>query len=83
MQQPQPLAPLAFTVAETKPLAYTIIEASKISKVGRSKLYVAVADGSLRARKLGKKTLILPADLERWLEDLPRYEPKRRLVAAE
>ena len=65
------------------PMALTITEACKISKVGRSKLYIALQTGSLRARKLGKKTLILPEDLQRWLEDLPSYEPKRHLVAAE
>jgi excisionase family DNA binding protein len=70
---PQPLTPMALTV----------LEACKISKVGRSKLYIAVQTGALRARKLGKKTLILPEDLQRWLADLPHYEPKRRLVAAE
>jgi excisionase family DNA binding protein len=77
MEQPKPQA---FAVAEPQPLAYTIQEATKVAKVGRSKLYLAVSDGSLRARKLGKKTLILPADLERWLEALPSYEPKRRVA---
>jgi excisionase family DNA binding protein len=57
-QQPPQVAPQhpqPFTVAEPKVLAYTIDEATKISKVGRSKLYVAIQQGSLRARKLGKK----------------------------
>jgi excisionase family DNA binding protein len=72
-QNPQP--PVA--------LALTIKQACTISNVGRSKLYVAIQQGSLRARKLGKKTLILPADLERWLADLPAYQTKPRLVAAE
>jgi excisionase family DNA binding protein len=64
-------------------LALTIKQACTISNVGRSKLYIAIQQGSLRAKKLGKKTLILPEDLQRWLEDLPTYTPKRRLVAAE
>ena len=78
MQELPPLAPQHLT-----PLAYTIPEACKIAKVGRSTLYVAVQTGALRARKLGKKTLILPQDLQRWLEDLPSYEPWHRPVAAE
>jgi excisionase family DNA binding protein len=90
MDQPLPqhlAAALSSTAAyappQHVPMAFTILEACKISKVGRSKLYIAVADGSLRARKLGKKTLILPADLERWLQALPHYQPTRRLAAAE
>jgi excisionase family DNA binding protein len=55
------------------PMAFTIPEACKISKVGRSKLYIAIQTGALRARKLGKKTLILPDDLRAWLESLPAF----------
>jgi excisionase family DNA binding protein len=55
------------------PMAFTIPEACKISKVGRSKLYIAIQTGALRARKLGKKTLILPDDLRAWLESLPEF----------
>ncbi|WP_375783030.1 MULTISPECIES: helix-turn-helix domain-containing protein [unclassified Bradyrhizobium] len=60
-----------------------IDEACLVARVGRNTLYKAVDSGALRARKLGKKTLILREDLQRWLEDLPSYEPKHRLIAAE
>jgi excisionase family DNA binding protein len=51
MDQPQP------------PVALTIKQACTISNVGRSKLYIALQQGSLRAKKLGKKTLIRPQGL--------------------
>jgi excisionase family DNA binding protein len=40
--------------------------------VGRDKLYCLIREGKLPARKLGRKTLILASDLERFLESLPR-----------
>jgi excisionase family DNA binding protein len=70
------------------PMAFTVREACAISRVGRSKLYLAIHSGELRARKVGKSTLILRRDLEIWLETQPTYVPSRRpgrvaLVAAE
>jgi excisionase family DNA binding protein len=64
-------------------MALSIPESCKLSGIGRSKLYQAIQTGALRARKLGKKTLILPEDLQQWLVDLPSYEPKRPQIAAE
>ena len=49
----------------------SIAEACTASGVGRSKLYEAIADGRLKARKLGKRTLILQDDLRQFLVDLP------------
>jgi hypothetical protein len=34
-------------------------------------LYQAIADGTLKARKLGKRTLVLRADLQAFLASLP------------
>jgi excisionase family DNA binding protein len=52
-------------------MAFTVDEASMVSRIGRNNLYLAVQTGALRARKLGKKTLILRDDLRAWLESLP------------
>jgi excisionase family DNA binding protein len=57
------------------PIAYTILEACAASGVGRTKIYEAIAGGHLTARKNGKRTLILEADLRRWIEGLPLLEP--------
>jgi excisionase family DNA binding protein len=52
-------------------LALTIPEACAAARVGRTVLYMAIASGALPARKRGRRTLVLPADLKEWVEKLP------------
>jgi excisionase family DNA binding protein len=52
-------------------LALTIAEACVAASIGRTVLYREISDGRLRAIKRGRRTLILRADLHRWLESLP------------
>jgi excisionase family DNA binding protein len=58
------------------PLAYSIAEACAAARAGRTSIYEAIRDGALVARKRGRKTLILPDDLRRWVEAHPTLEPK-------
>jgi excisionase family DNA binding protein len=51
--------------------ALTINEVSERIGVGRDGVYKAINDGQLRARKFGKRTLILTSDLEAFLQSLP------------
>ena len=53
-------------------LAYTIAQAAEAAATGKTALYEALGSGELSARKRGRRTLILAADLHRWLEKLPR-----------
>ena len=59
-------------------LAYTIAQAAKAAATGKTALYEALNSGELHARKRGRRTLILAADLRAWLERLPVLELKRR-----
>jgi excisionase family DNA binding protein len=48
-----------------------VVEACTIAGLGRTKIYEAIADRQLKARKFGKRTIILRSDLERFLTALP------------
>lgn len=58
------------------PLAYPVTDAMQVAGVGKTTIFEAIKNGDLRARKLGKKTLILAVDLNAWLESLPVRETK-------
>jgi excisionase family DNA binding protein len=52
-------------------LAYNVAEACAAASIGRTTLYEAIRNGSLRAVKHGARTLILAGDLRDWIERLP------------
>jgi excisionase family DNA binding protein len=58
------------------PLAYSIAEACAVARAGRTAIYQAIRDGELKARKRGRRTLILADDLRRWIEGLPTVAAK-------
>jgi excisionase family DNA binding protein len=62
------------------PLAYSIAEACEAARVGRTAIYEAIRSGALRARKRGRRTLVLVDDLPRWLEKLPAVETKDNAI---
>lgn len=57
-------------------LALSVLEACAAARIGKTALYEAIASGTLRARKRGRRTLVLPADLREWVERLPDVEIK-------
>jgi excisionase family DNA binding protein len=59
------------------PFAVSINDACKWAGIGRSSLYVAIRRGELPIRKSGRRSLILMADLQRWLSELPTGEVRR------
>lgn len=54
--------------------AFSIEKAAELSCLGRTRLFAAIKDGHLRARKFGRRTVILPADLQAFLANLPVRE---------
>ena len=49
----------------------SIPEACHVAGIGRTKIYQAIADGELKARKYGKRTIVLRTDLQSFLSGLP------------
>jgi excisionase family DNA binding protein len=52
-------------------LAYSIDDVCKITATGRTAVFEAIRNGALRARKNGRRTLVLAADLRAWLDAMP------------
>lgn len=49
-------------------LAYSVKEIRTLIGIGTATIYQAMAKGELRAMKYGKKTVILSADLQAWID---------------
>jgi hypothetical protein len=52
--------------------AYSIDELVEDGPIGRSKIFEAIREKQLVARKLGRRTIILAADWRDFLEALPK-----------
>jgi excisionase family DNA binding protein len=50
-------------------------ETAVVAGCGRTVVFQLIADGKLPAKKIGKKTIILRADLMKFLQNLPRAGP--------
>jgi excisionase family DNA binding protein len=57
--------------SSAQPWAMSVEEAARFLGVGRTSVYAAIADGRLKARKLGSRTLVLTDDAKSFLESLP------------
>lgn len=57
-------------------LALSVQEARSAAPVGHQSIYDAINTKQLRAKKNGKRTIILVDDYKAWIASLPDYEPK-------
>jgi excisionase family DNA binding protein len=55
-------------------ISLSIEEVSKATGIGRTKVYEAINQGLLPAKKYGKRTIILKADLNGFLSNLSDYQ---------
>ncbi len=55
-------------------LAFNIREVVQVTGIGRSTLFKHLKDGRLKARRANGRLLVLRADLERFLANLPERE---------
>lgn len=61
--------------------ALSIDEVREVLGLGRTRIYQAIAGGELKAKKIGRRTIILRTDLAAFLGALPAIEPTRRGAA--
>jgi len=61
-------------ITDRSRVAYSIAETMALSGLGRDTIYKAIHAGHLPARKLGRRTVVLASDLQRFLETLPRLD---------
>ncbi len=59
-------------------LSLSINEVSEVTGLGRTKIYENIGSGALKARKFGKRTIILKDDLDAFLSNLENYPSKRQ-----
>lgn len=62
----------AVRLSRSRQRALTIKEFTEQYGIGRSSVYEELKAGRLRARKIGKRTIITVDDAEEWLGNLPK-----------
>jgi excisionase family DNA binding protein len=56
-------------------LSFLINDVAELTGIGKTKIYALINSRSLKARKLGKRTIILREDLDAFLCSLEAYQP--------
>ena len=62
------------TTISPERLCFSPTDAAKTLGIGRSTLFGLLARGEIKARKLGTRTLIPAAELQRYVDSLPEAE---------
>jgi excisionase family DNA binding protein len=56
-------------------IAYSVSELCELAGIGRTTIYSAVGAGTLKARKIGRRTIFLHDDVIAFLHALPTSSP--------
>ena len=56
---------------DKRPMAYPVEDAPAIAGVSRTRIFSAIRDREITARKAGRQTIIEAAELQRWISSLP------------
>ena len=67
--------------ADHQQICYSPSDAAKALGIGKSTLFAILARGEIKARKLGARTLITAAELERYVASLPEAKFDAHLAA--
>ena len=58
-------------------ISFSIKEVCELTGIGQTKIYDAINQGFLKAKKFGRRTIILKEDLETFLSNLETYPSQR------
>ena len=58
-----------------KLLLWSVSDLKQATGLGRTTIYAAIKSGTLPARKLGRRTVLLDAEVRQWLSTLARLGP--------
>jgi excisionase family DNA binding protein len=64
------------TILEKRAAGLNVLEAAKMAGVGRSTIYQELASGRLKAKKLGRRTIVPEHALAEWMSSLPAYRER-------
>jgi hypothetical protein len=53
------------------PMAYAVEDAPAVAGVSRTRIFAAIRNGEMIARKAGRQTIIEADELQRWIRSLP------------
>lgn len=60
--------------AQLSKLAYTVDSATEVTDLSRTRLFAAIADGSLKSFRVGKRRMVSAAALQEFMEALATGE---------
>ena len=69
-------------VADIDKMAFNVEEASEVSGFGQSTIRKEIAQGRLKAKRLGARLIVAAPDLADWLKSLPDATPPASSPAA-
>lgn len=55
-------------------IAFSVDQLSAAIGVGRTRIYEAIANGELPARKWGRRTFIMASDIDRWIDSFKKLD---------
>lgn len=60
-----------------KPLGYSVKDAAALIGCGQTRTWQFIAEGTLPAKKIGGRTIVLARDIEMFLESAPAARPAK------
>jgi len=67
---------------DNRPMAYPVEDTPTVAGVSRTRIFTAIRNGEMIARKAGRQTIIEADELQRWIRSLPTRGGRPEMSAA-